>query len=437
MLGQEIQPCMATKLTTRFLDGLKSTDKLEYDAVTSGLCISPTGDGRGKWLFRFTSPTSKKRREAGLGSYPLTTLAAARDKAVDMARLVRDGIDPIDSRREAQQAQLMAQAIAKELTFAAAARTVHEDLKPGWNNVKHAAQWITTLETYAFPVIGEKALAAITPKDCADVLRPIWLSKPETASRTRQRIDTVFKWAWAHGHIVANPVAVVDHLLPKQNAKPEHQPAMPWKDVPAFVAAHIKKREIVDSTRAAVEILILTATRSGEVRGAVWAEFDLDAKVWTVPAARMKMKEPHRIALSERAVEVLKGIKDAGLHETLVFPSPRGKVLSDMTLTALLRRVGAKSDTAGRVATAHGFRSSFRDWASEHGYPRDLAERALSHAVANKVEAAYHRTDLLEQRRPMMQAWAHFVLKTTPNKKLQTPGDKKVVQRDHQVIEPA
>lgn len=426
---------MATKLTTRFIDGLKSGDKLEYDGITAGLCISPTADGRGKWLFRFTSPVSKKRREAGLGTYPLTTLADARDKAVDMARLVRDGIDPIDARKEAAQAQQIALTIAEELTFAAAARTVHEDLKPGWKNVKHAAQWITTLETYAFPFIGKKALAAITPKDCADALRPIWLSKPETASRTRQRMDAVFKWAWAHGHIVANPVAVVDHLLPKQNAKPEHQPAMPWKDVPKFVAAHLKNRKVADSTRAAMEILILTATRSGELRGALWTEFDLEAGIWTVPAARMKMKAPHRIALSDRAVEVLQEIKDAGLHETLVFPSPRSKVLSDMTLTTFLRRAKAKSDTEGRFATAHGFRSSFRDWASENSYARDLAERALAHAVSNKVEAAYHRTDLLEQRRSMMQAWSDFVVKTKPNNSSQTTDETALDQAEDRVTD--
>ncbi|MDP9154406.1 MAG: tyrosine-type recombinase/integrase [Pseudomonadota bacterium] len=403
---------MATKLTTRFLDAVRENGKLVYDANTKGLCFSPTGTGRGKWLFRFTSPTMRRRREAGIGSYPATTLAEARDKAVDMARAVREGIDPIDARREVKATTVVNQGVAESLHFEAAARTLHRDLEPGWKNAKHAAQWLTTLESYVFPVIGQKALATITPKDCADALRPIWLDKPETASRTRQRMDVVFKWAWAHGHIVANPVAVVDHLLPKQNAKVEHQPAMPWKDIPAFLASHVRKRLITDSTRAAIELLILTAARSGEVRGATWNEIDLNAKVWSVPPARMKLKAPHRVALSEQAAKILREIKDAELDEVLVFPSVTGKVLSDMTLTAFLRRVSAKSDTAGRVATAHGFRSSFRDWASEHGYARDLAERALSHTVSNKVEAAYHRTDLLEQRRPMMQAWADFVLTT-------------------------
>ncbi|CAE6819452.1 Prophage integrase IntA [Paraburkholderia haematera] len=218
------------------------------------------------------------------------------------------------------------------------------------------------------------------------------------------------QWAWAHGHITANPVSVVDHILPKQNPRKEHQPAMPWRDVPAFVKTHIAGYQQGDSTRAALLLLILTAARSGEIRGAVWDEFDLKAGIWTIPGERMKAKEPHRVPLSAPALKLVKAPKEQKQHETLVFPSLREKVLSDMTLTALLQRVKAKSDTPGRFATAHGFRSSFRDWASEHGYACDLAERALAHTVANKVEAAYHRTDLLEQRRPLMEAWARHVI---------------------------
>lgn len=212
-----------------------------------------------------------------------------------------------------------------------------------------------------FPRIGSKPLDAITPADCADVLRPIWLEKAETASRTRQRMHAVMQWAWAHGRITANPVGVVDHILPKQNAKKEHQPAMPWRDVPAFVKKHVAEFKQGEATRAALLFLILTAARSGEVRGATWGEFDLDAGIWTVPSERMKAKAPHRVPLSAAALALVKTLKEQKQHETLVFPSPRGKVLSDMALTALLRRVKAKSDTPGRVATAHGFRSSFRD----------------------------------------------------------------------------
>lgn len=394
-------------LTDKEAKAVKAGDKPIFDGKVTGLKLTPTASGCGKWTLRYTSPETGKRREMGLGTYPETSIAEARKKALDARKILDDGSDPIEARNRAREAATIA---AAELTFEKAARIVHEELCPGWSNKKHKAQWINTLETYAFPVIGNKRLDAITPKHCGDVLRPIWLTKPETASRTRQRMDVVMKWAWAHGHITANSVAVVDHILPKQGAKAEHQPAMPWQDVPAFYAEHLADDVPSDISRAALKFLILTAARSGEVRGATWDEFNLKAKVWRVPPERMKAKEPHRVPLSKAAVALITGLKEEGRHETLVFPSPRdGKVLSDMALTEFLRGVKATSDTPGRVATAHGFRSSFRDFASEHGYARDLAERALAHAVANQVEAAYHRTDLLEQRRPLMEAWARHV----------------------------
>jgi Integrase len=371
----------------------------------TGLMLTPGKTGS-KWTLRFTSPVTGKRRDAGLGVYPEVPIADAREKALGMRRLIDAGKDPIEERDREQQA---ASITAAALTFEKAARKVHEELKPGWRNAKHADDWIRSLEAYAFPLLGQKKLDAVTPADCADVLRPIWLEKAETASRTRQRMHAVMQWAWAHGHITANPVSVVDHILPKQNAKKEHQPAMPWRVVPAFVKKHVTEFKQGEATRAALLFLILTAARSGEVRGAVWDEFDLKVGVWTIPGERMKAKEPHRVPLSAPALALVQRLKEQKLHEALVFPSPRGKVVSDMVLTSFLRRVQAQSDTPGRVATAHGFRSSFRDWASEHGYARDLAERALAHTVANKVEAAYHRTDLLDQRRPMMEAWAVHV----------------------------
>jgi len=393
-------------LTDKQARALKPGDKPVFEGKVTGLMLTPTQTGC-KWTLRFTSPTTRKRRDAGLGTYPETSIADAREKALAMRRVIDSGEDPIDQRNQERHTAAVA---AAALTFEKAARQVHEELKPGWKNAKHAAQWISTLETYVFPKLGSKKLDAITPADCADVLRPIWLVKAETASRTRQRMHVIMQWAWAHGHIAANPVAVVDYVLPKQSARKEHQPAMPWRAVPKFVKAQLSDIAPTDSTRAALLLLILTATRSGEVRGAKWDEFNTDTGVWTIPAERMKAKEPHRVPLPKMAVALLKALKKQQRHETLVFPSPREKVLSDMTLTALLRRVKAESDTPGREATAHGFRSSFRDWASEQGYARDLAERALAHTVANKVEAAYHRTDLLDQRRPMLEAWAKHVL---------------------------
>lgn len=406
---------MATKLTTRYLDALADGACVTYDAATTGLCITPTAKGKGKWSFRYTSPEpdpetgKKRRREAGLGTYPTVSLAEARAAALAMGIQVQSGIDPLEQRKRDAEAARQA-AANRPMTFADAARTVHEELQPGFSNAKHIAQWLSTLESYVFPTLGDAALADITPKLCADALRPIWLEKPETASRVRQRMSTVLNWAWAHGIVAANPVAVVDHLLPAQNAQKEHQPAMPWRSVPDFVKTQLRDIEPGDSVRAAVLFALLTAARSGEVRGVRWGEFDLDAGVWTVPAARMKTKKEHRVPLSPPAVALLRALRPADASDGwIVFASPRGKVLSDMTLTALLRRVKAPSDTPGRVATLHGFRSSFRDWASEAGYARDLAERALAHVVKNKVEAAYHRTDLLDARRPMMAAWSNHV----------------------------
>lgn len=201
-----------------------------------------------KWILRFSSPVTHKRRDAGLGAYPEVSILDARSKALAMRTQLDAGKDPIDERDREQQ---VASAVAAALTFEKAARKVHEELKPGWRNEKHAAQWISMLETYVFPKIGGKPLDAVTPADCADALRPIWLDKAETASRTRQRMHAVMQWAWAHGHIAANPVSVVDHILPKQGAKKEHQPAMPWRDVPGFVKAQLRDIEQGDSTRAA------------------------------------------------------------------------------------------------------------------------------------------------------------------------------------------
>jgi integrase len=385
-------------LKAKLAKGIKVTDP-----NVTGLMCEPSPSG-GKWTMRFVSPISHKRRAMGLGTYPMVSIAEVRELAREQRKLIAKGIDPIAD-RERNAAILKSEPSVP--TFEEAAQLVHANLKPSWRNTKHAAQWIATLQTYAYPTIGKKLLTDILPKDCAEALNPIWLIKPDTASRTKQRMHAVFAWAWAHGHIGANPVDVVDYLLPKQNGNgKEHQPAMPWQDCASFIAEHLSKRAPGDSVRAALEFLILTAARSGEVREMTWDEVDFDKRLWIVPANRTKTGVWHRVPLSRRAVEILEEQRDAHLHPTLVFPSPRGLVLSDMALTALLRRVEAKSDIPGRTATAHGFRSSFRDWASENGYASEAAERALAHTVRNKVEAAYHRTDLLDARRDMTEEWS-------------------------------
>lgn len=385
---------------------------LAHGAV-AGLSLHPSANnkGQGKWVLRYVSPVTRKRRNAGLGPYPDVGIADAAKQARVMREQIAQGQDPLEVKaNEATKPHLP--------VLSEAAHMVHKELTPGWKNAKHAQQWINTLTEYALPLIGAIPLDQIQPRHIADVLRPIWLEKAETAGRVKQRLHAVMAWGWAHGYCQSNPVDVVGHLLPLQPGKTirtQHQPAMPWPDVPAFVTTQLRTPHGFDVTRQALMFLILTASRSGEVRFMTWDEVDLKAAAWTLPAERMKAKQIHRVPLSKQALAILKQQRD--LHDTLVFPSVRDRApLSDMTLTALLRRVEAVSDVAGRTATAHGFRSSFRDWCSEKGYPRDLAERALAHAVQNKVEAAYHRTDLLEQRRPMMQAWADFVMSSLTRK---------------------
>lgn len=392
-------------LTDTKARNLKPDDKpLPHGGVT-GLALHPSPTkGRGKWVLRYVSPVTQKRRNAGLGSYPEISIADAAKAARVMREQLANGHDPLDLREQEQNKPVIP-------TVELAARQVYESLLPAWKNPKHGKQWIATLEQYAFPVIGQLSIDTITPAHIAEVLQPIWLEIPETASRVKQRLHAVMAWAWAHGYCTANPVDVVSHLLPSQPSKSvrvEHQPAMPWREIPAFVKEHLRTTHRFDVTPTMLEFLILTACRSGEVRAMKWSEVDWEQKIWSLPAERMKAKQLHRVPLAPRAIALLENMR--GLHSELVFPSPRAQVpVSDTTLTMFLRRAEAPSTTEGRYATAHGFRSSFRDWCSEQGYARDLAERALAHSIQNQVEAAYHRTDLLDQRRPMMEAWADFI----------------------------
>ena len=384
---------------------IKPDDKpLPHGGIT-GLTLHPsTTKGRGKWVLRYVSPMTGKRRNAGLGIYPEISIADAGNQARLMREQLAKGLDPLEIKKEEASKPAIP-------TVEIAARQVHEQLLPGWRNPKHGKQWISTLEQYAFPIIGRQPINAITPAHIASVLQPIWLEIPETATRVKQRLHAVMAWAWAHGFCQANPVDVVDKLLPLQPSKAirtQHQPAMDWRILPAFYQQHLANAERFDVSRALLSFVILTGCRSGEARSMRWEELDLDTAIWTIPADRMKTQVIHRIPLSLQAMAVLDKVR--GLHGEWVFPSPRKQVpLTDMALTTLLRRVEAPSTTPERLATAHGFRSTFRDWCSEQGYPRDLAERALAHLIQNKVEAAYHRTDLLDQRRPMMDTWAEFV----------------------------
>ena len=384
---------------------IKPEDKPKAHGGITGLSLHPSKTkGNGKWVLRYVSPVTSKRRNAGLGAYPSVSIAEAAREAAKMREQIEAGIDPLEEKAHKQKIQSIP-------TFEDAAKTLHKELLPSWKNAKHGQQWINTLTQYVLPFIGSTPLDKIEPRHIAETLRPIWLDKAETANRTKQRIHAVMAWGWAHGYCTSNPVDVVEHLLPKQESKAtrtEHHPAMPWQKIPKFVKEHVALNNKSDVTRSLLEFVILTACRSGEARGARWSEIDWKTKTWIIPSDRMKAKTSHRVPLSDRALEILN--LQLGLHKELIFPSRRArKELSDMVLTSFLRRVNAPSNTIDRIATAHGFRSSFRDWCSENGYPRDLAERSLAHAIQNQVEAAYHRTDLLEQRRPLMQAWSDFV----------------------------
>lgn len=392
------------KITDRQAQAIKPGGKAISSGIT-GMTLQPGATpGTGKWILRFVSPAYGKRRDMGLGSYPDVSVAEALASATAARQQIAAGIDPIDARNE----------LSETPTFEDAARTRWKEVRQSFRNEKHIAQWISTLEQHVFPHIGSVRLDQLTPKRFADVLRPIWLTIPETASRVKQRCSDVMAWAWAHGYTQGNPLDVAGHLLPAQPAKRAHQPAMPWPQVGPFVREHLMQGRITGGN-AALLFAILTAARSGEVRGATWSEIDFENKLWTIPAERMKANAVHRVPLSDAALDLLRQQKEYALHEELVFPAPWGKMLSDMAMTALLRRKDAPSDVPGRIATAHGFRSSFRNWAADNGYPADIAERALAHTIANKVQAAYERTDRLEARRDIMQQWADMLMTEQAN----------------------
>lgn len=350
-----------------------------------------------KWVFRFK--WHKRLIDMGLGAASVVTLAKARERAAAARSLLADGVNPL----EAKQAD---KAIP---TFGAMADRFVADLGPQWRNEKHRAQWKTTLEKDAAklrPVPVDK----VETTDVMAILNPIWTVKPETASRLRGRIERVLDAAKAKGYRSGeNPArwrGHLDHLLPKrQKLTRGHHAALPFAKVPGFIA-DLQEREAVAAL--ALEFAILTAARSGEVRGATWGEFDLSAKVWTIPAQRMKAGREHRVPLSARAVEILSEAKPltTGALDAVVFPGLKpGSSLSDAAFDRLLKRMGFKP---GEL-TPHGFRSSFRDWAGEVStFPRELAEAALAHVVGDATERAYRRGDALEKRRKLMDAWARY-----------------------------
>ena len=378
---------MAGRLTARKVETAKAG---KYsDGGNLYLIVSPAG-GR-KWVLRFT--WRGKAREMGLGTPATVSLADARDKAADARRMVAQGLDPIAERKRTGGVP----------TFGEMADQVHEALSAGFRNETHKAQWKWTVATYAAP-LKDKVVDTITTDDVLAVLKSIWRTKAETASRLRGRIEKVLDAAKAKGFRQGeNPArwrGHLDHLLPKQSKLTRgHHAAMPYEHVAAFIG---RLRESDSLAAQALELTILTAARSGEILGMGWSEVDLDKKIWTVPANRMKAGREHRVPLSERAVAILRQLAEIKTGD-FVFPGQRkNRRLSNMAIFMMLRRM--KADV-----TVHGFRSSFRDWAgNETSYPRDLIETALAHVIGDKAEQAYRRSDALEKRRKLMEAWASY-----------------------------
>ena len=377
-----------------------------------GLAISVTAGGSRSWILRYQ--LAGRRRELGLGSYPSVTLANAREAARAVRRKLAQGIDPIEEGRLVRSRLAAEKAAA--ITFAEAAARYIASHERGWKNAKHVQQWNSTIEIYANPVIGKVPVRDVDVALVLQVLEPIWLGKTETASRLRGRIESVIDWSIALGYRADNNPArwkgLLDKILvaPSKVVRRKPQPAMPYVDMPGFMGQLAQQQ---GTAARALECLILTAARSGEVRGATWDEFDFVQALWIIPACRMKTNKEHRVPLSETALAVIEQQKSTAFCE-YVFPSPnrpcntemKGVPLSDAALGGVLKRMNLM-----HKVVPHGFRSTFRDWCAEQtDYSNEVAEMALAHVVSNKVEAAYRRGDLISKRRALMQDWAEFVL---------------------------
>ena len=381
------------------------------DALSTGLYLQVVqGSGRlvRSWVYRYTSPTTKTRRELGLGSTRTRSLADARRLATDLRLKVLDGQDPKDQ-RDAQRAESIAKR-AQQMTFDEAVVQCIEAKSLEWRNLKHAQQWKNTLQAYASPVLGKLPVDKITTDLVYKTLQPIWVTKTETASRVRQRIEVVLDWCKARGCVSGeNPARLkgaLGELLPRAQKIKQvvHHAALPYNEVYQFVQT---LRSMSGMAPLAFEFMILTATRTGEVVAAQWDEFDLASATWTIPAERMKSGRPHRVPLSVRAIAIIRTLQRS-VQNDYVFPGhavARQSHLSTGAFLAVMKRMDLYAQY-----TPHGFRSCFRDWGSEQTqFPNETLELALAHVIKNKAEAAYRRQDQLEKRRSLMQSWEDFI----------------------------
>ena len=358
------------------------------------LIVDPSGAKR--WVLR--TVIKGRRTDIGLGSFRLVTLSEAREQAVALRKVARSNGDPLAQRRNERK---------HVPTFAEAAETVHAERVPSFRNPKHAAQWLQSLKTYVFPVFGSNRVDRIEPADVLRALSPIWLTKSETARRVKQRVEVVLNWAKAHGFVAGdNAAANVGEVLPRQADTKEHFAAMPYQEVPSFVA-RLNEAIISEPTRLGLELLILTALRTSEVRRGEWSEIDWTAATWTIPASRQLKKKkltPHIVPLSPRCIEILTRLRVLAENSRFMFPGKSGvKPISDMTFLMALRRLGLE-------ITNHGFRSSFSDWAAEEtNHRNEVIEKCLAHEIPNRVEAAYRRGSLLAKRLALMCDWSDYV----------------------------
>ena len=367
-----------------------------------GLHLQVSESGSKSWLFRFV--LSGKERQMGLGPFHTVGLADARAAAVECRKLLLSKLDPIEARKAKQMGEALD--AARSITFNECATAYIKAHRVGWKNAKHADQWTNTLATYCGPIFGALPVQGVDTGLVTKALDPIWTKKPETATRVRGRIESVLDWATARGYRTGdNPARLrghIENLLPaiSKRRRVQHHPALPYVELGAFIASLHTQEGIAAK---ALEFLILTATRTGEVIGAKPGEFDLDAALWTIPAGRMKAEKEHRVPLSSRAVEIIRDLEKTHKGD-FVFPGGKeGKPQSNMAMLALLGRMGRDD------LTVHGFRSTFRDWASERtNFPREVCEMALAHSVSDQVEAAYRRGDLFEKRARLMSEWAKF-----------------------------
>lgn len=385
--------------------------------IVPGLLLVVKETGAKSWMLRTVA--GNKRRNIGLGGYPEVSLAEARGKAREIKRQIQQGIDPVAERQARRRALIEEQ--SRKMTFSEAARLCHEKKRPEYRKEKYAQDWISSVNRYAIPVIGDMTVDEIELPHILKVLEPIWRERTETATRLRQRLEHILNWATVSGYRTGeNPARWKGHLdavLPRPSKfhQEAHLPALPWTEIGGFLK-DLRMRE--GMAARALEFLILTAVRSGEIRLATWDEIDLEKRTWTIPAERTKMQQDHVVPLSGDAMKILCALpRLAG--STHIFPAPRGGALSDMTISKKIKDMhnaavkggvnGYIDPKQGRVVVPHGFRSTFRDWAAEKtNFPREVCEKALGHAIGNEVEAAYRRGDLFEKRRKLMDAWAEF-----------------------------